>query len=365
MDAYRVEYCRKINMAGLEQKVSDLGEIRLLGEILHHDVTGKPSEINDDCAHVDISGEHLLWSIDPCPTPVANFFGKASAEVWGCYTATINLSDIAASGGIPIGMLVSLEMPDDTPISFVRGFQFGLMSTLQAAGATLLGGNVKSAPKFSATGTIIGTGRQKSISRVISSTECAVYLVGESGNFWTAVIGNHFGWGKLSMDAQETLNKSLCFPRAQTEAGKIIGKLLFDVACMDCSDGPANALFQLAQLNKLDITVLANPAWSLQLEYIQLLNDNNFSVENACYQFGDWQLLCLIPLTECQLFEKALHGLPITKIAYAIRGSGSVCNADGRQLMSTSLNQNFSGGYNSITNIEELLSRFMRMPIFK
>jgi thiamine-monophosphate kinase len=348
MDACRIARSRGINMESLGQKVSDLGEIRLLNEILLHDVTGRAGEKNDDCAHVDIFGEHLLWSIDPCPTPVASWFGKASAEVWGCYTATINLSDIAASGGNPIGMLVSLEMPNDTPINFIRGFQSGLMTTLHAAGATLLGGNVKSAKKFSATGTIIGSAGMKKICRLINNANCVVYLVGNSGSFWTSVIGNHFGWGSMSIDAQAYLNTALCFPRAQIEAGKIIGNLPFELACMDCSDGPANAIFQLAQLNSLDIKLLANPAWPLQFEYIQLLNENNINIENVCYQFGDWQLLCLIPSNECVLFENILQGLTITKIGHTTRGSGSVYHEDGRCLMESSLNQNFSGGYNSV-----------------
>ncbi|SDU33128.1 thiamine-phosphate kinase [Nitrosomonas ureae] len=352
-------------MLTLEQNVSDFGEIRLLSEILLQDVTGRAGEKNDDCAHLDISGKHLLWSIDPCPTPVASWFGKASAEVWGCYTATINLSDIAASGGTPIGMLVSLELPDDTSINFIRGFQSGLIATLYAAGATLLGGNVKSAKKFGATGTIIGNAGKKRITRLISNNNCVAYLVGNSGNFWTAVIGNYFGWNGLSIDYQASLNTSLCFPRAQIEAGKIIGNLPFELACMDCSDGPANALFQLAQLNSLDIKLLPNPAWPLQSEYIHLLNEHNINIENACYQFGDWQLLCLIPSNECVLFENILHGLPVTKIGYATQGSGTVLHEDGRRLMETSLNQNFSGGYNSIENIEELLSRFMYLPIFR
>jgi thiamine monophosphate kinase len=351
-------------MAKLEPDLSDFGEIRLLSEILLQDVTGRVSEKNDDCAHLEISNQRLLWSIDPCPTPVASWFEKDSAEVWGCYTATINLSDIAACGGSPIGMLVSLEMPDATPISFVRGFQSGLMSTLHSAGATLLGGNVKSAKKFGATGTIIGVAGQQSVTRLIRVSDCVAYLVGKCGTFWTAVIGNHFGWGGLSINAQADLDQALCFPRAQTEIGKIIANLPLELACMDCSDGPANALFQLAELNSLDITVMANPAWPLQLEYLRLLNENNIELENACYQFGDWQLLCLVPSSGCELFEYALQGFPVTKIGYTTRGNGSVLHSDGRRLMESSLNQNFAGGYNSIDNIEELISRFMGSPIF-
>lgn len=126
------------------ETVSDFGEIRLLNEIILPSVTSGKNSLNDDCAHLTITGKALLWSMDPCPTPVANWFGKATPEVWGCYTAAINLSDIAASGGTPLGMLVSIEIPDNTPVSFIKGFQVGLLSMLNSVGANLYGGNVKS-----------------------------------------------------------------------------------------------------------------------------------------------------------------------------------------------------------------------------
>lgn len=351
-------------MEQLEQTVADLGEIRLLREVILPSVSGNQNTHNDDCAHLHVPNESLLWSMDPCPTPVANWFGKASPEVWGCYTAAINLSDIAASGGQPIGMLVSMEMPDDTAISFVRGFQAGLMSTLTDAGAKLLGGNVKSAKKFSATGTIIGAAGNRTVTRKIDSPFVSAYLIGPCGAFWSSVVAHFFGASELSASTQEYLDLALCFPRPQVEAGKILGRLSFSIACMDCSDGPANAMYQLAQLNNLDLTLLSNPAWPLSEELISFLSEKNISLENACYSFGDWQLACLVPEEFCILFESALANFSLTKLGRGQKGEGSVSIDDGRTLQTGRLNQNFQGGYNSIDNVESLIQQYLRLPIF-
>lgn len=350
---------RKIN-----QTVSDLGEIRLLDEILLEGVAGGDTEKSDDCAHIATSNKRTLWSIDPCPTPVASWFGLDSPKVWGTYTATINLSDISASGGTPIGMMVSVEMPDDTDIEYIKDFQSGLVSTLKAAGARLMGGNVKSAEKFGATGTIIGSEGENTVTRHITNKDCSIYLVGNSGVFWSSVIGNHYGWGNVSTEMQLKLNNALCFPKAQTAAGKILGQLPFQIACMDCSDGPANALFQIAQKNSLDMTMFSHSNWPFEEECAHLLSNNGINVENAFYQFGDWQLLCAIPTDKCGYFEKALKKFTLTKIGTAKSGTGSVFHEDGRELSQFSLNQNFSGGYNSIKTIDELILRFMKTPIF-
>lgn len=343
--------------------VSDLGEIQLLKEIFIPDVTSHTDEVNDDCAHFQANG-NMLWSIDPCPTPMANWFGKATPEVWGCYTAIINLSDIAASGGTPVGMLVSLEIPDNTPVEFLKKYQKGLMSALKKADAKLLGGNLKSAAKFGATGTIIGKTTKRQVTRKIEQKDCTIYLVGKSGRFWSSVIGNHLGWDNLSITLQDELNEALCFPTPQTKAGQVIGSLDFDVACMDCSDGAANALFQLAHLNNLDITVHNNIEWDLNPQVRELVLNKNINLDNIFYSFGDWQLTCLVPNENSMIFESKLNDFILTKIGHTQSGIGKVKTEDGRVLNNKSLNQNFSGGYNSINTIEDMISKFMDIPIF-
>lgn len=351
-------------MHQLEQTVSDFGEIRLLQEVILPDVCTDQSSQNDDCALLQVPGRPLLWSMDPCPRPVADWFGKASPEVWGCYTAAINLSDIAASGGRPIGMLVSIEMPDDTPVSFVRGFQSGLMATLKGAGAKLLGGNVKSAKRFAATGTIIGTAGDRTVTRKIESPLVTAYLVGPSGTFWSSVVANFFGTTGLSDSTQQCLDKALCFPLPQIEAGIALGRLPFSIACMDCSDGPANAMYQLSQLNKLDLTLFAEPDWPLPEELVLFLGGKGISLENACYSFGDWQLACLVPDEFCVLFENTLNQFSLTKLGKGRKGTGNVAIEDGRTLQLSRLNQNFQNGYNSVNKVDDLIERYLRLPIF-
>lgn len=343
--------------------VADLGELRLLKEIILRDVFSSALP-GDDCAHISIGGGKLLWSMDPCPTPVANWFGKATPEVWGCYTAAINLSDIASSGGKPIGMLVSLEMPDTTPVSFVEGFQRGLMHSLNQAGAKLFGGNVKSSKRFSATGTIIGEPVARSLTRSIDGADFAIYLVGKCGAFWTSVVANHLAWDEIPKSTQVFLDRALCFPSPQVEAGIQLGSLPFEVACMDCSDGAANAIYQLASVNNLDVELERSVNWNIPKQFVKILESNEISIENACYSFGDWQLACLVPIKDTDVFEEQLSRFTVTYLGRAFPGAGKVNVSDGRSIVLDRLNQNFQKGYNSIENVEDLIDSFMRKPIF-
>ena len=344
--------------------LENVGELSLLREVLLPCVTDKSSSLGDDCARVSFGNKNALWSMDPCPTPGAQLLDVSSPEVLGWYTALINLSDIAACGGTPLGLLVSLELPGETSVHFVKSFQKGLMAALSLYETPLLGGNVKSAPRFSATGTVIGEEGPRAISRKIDADECDAFLIGACGVFWASVVGHHMGWGDLSAEDRRFLRNALLAPRPQIAAGQLLASLPFQVACMDCSDGPANALYQLATTNSLDLVIPDVPAWRIPKSASKLLVHHNTSIENACFHFGDWQLACLVPLQDADAFKAAFTGIETTWMGRAKRGEGSVKTSEGRTLRRESLNENFRKGYNSIGTIEALVDRYLLQPVF-
>ncbi len=344
--------------------VADIGEIALLQRILLPCVTQPAGSLGDDCARLTIGSGRILWSTDPCPTPVAHLLGVCSPEVLGWYTALINLSDIAACGGTPKGMLVSLEMPGDTSVAFVEAYQRGMMQALSLYETPLLGGNVKSASRFCATGTILGEEGPRAVSRRIDAADCDAFLIGPCGAFWASVVGHRNGWGSLPQDSKRSLVDALLKPAPQLAAGKMLASLPYQVACMDCSDGPANAVYQLATLNSIDLVVPDQPAWNISNDALALLTHHGTTLENACYHFGDWQLACLIPHEQVSAFRSSFNGMPLTWMGRATKGHGSMSTSTGRQLRRESLNENFRQGYNSITAIEDLIDRYLLQPVF-
>src|ERR1700759_3582503 len=69
----------------------------------------------------------------------------------------VNLSDLAAKGAAPIGYLMTVSAPKDTPESWFAGFAAGLAQDQVRYGVTLLGGDTTSTPgPISLSLTIIG-----------------------------------------------------------------------------------------------------------------------------------------------------------------------------------------------------------------
>lgn len=348
----------------MPKTLAEIGELCLLENFIQPFVTSEDDTAGDDCAHIRLENKKLLWSMDPCPTPVAALLGVATPGTWGWYTATINISDIAACGGVPLGLLVSLELRDDTDVSFVQGFQEGLRDALNQYGAPLLGGNVKSAPRFSATGTVLGTSGLFPVTRSIEGRAFDAFLIGECGHFWAGVLGYAKGWGLTPNHERKRLEDAVLRPQAKVDAGLKLSSLGIPIACMDCSDGAANALFQLAQKNSIDLALEDAPDWAIRDSARSLLLSHEVRMENACYQFGDWQLACIVRREDRDLFVREMKEFTLTYMGSGITGPPGVRTLTGTRLSPQSLNQNFSGGYNSITGIEDLITRFMSPQIF-
>jgi thiamine-monophosphate kinase len=70
---------------------------------------------------------------------------SSGADV-GAKTVAQNIADIAAMGGVPSGLLVTLIADPATPLAWVRDFTQGLAKAAGEAGAAVLGGDLSSAP---------------------------------------------------------------------------------------------------------------------------------------------------------------------------------------------------------------------------
>ena len=96
------------------KKLSDLGErkaIQLISEILSKgDVA---VGIGDDCAAIDMGEEYLLVSTDMI-SQKTHIPEQMTPFQIGWFIVAINLSDIAAKGGMPLGLVLSFGLPKET-----------------------------------------------------------------------------------------------------------------------------------------------------------------------------------------------------------------------------------------------------------
>jgi thiamine-monophosphate kinase len=99
----------------------------------------------------------------------------------GWKSVAVNLSDIAAMGGVPRYCVVMLALPPDTEVSWVEDFLTGVLEACARWDVDLVGGDLSSAPQISVTVTAIGTAPGLVIARSGASPGDVICITGELG----------------------------------------------------------------------------------------------------------------------------------------------------------------------------------------
>jgi thiamine-monophosphate kinase len=129
--------------------LADVGEDGLLSMIFPLLPSG-PGVIlgpGDDAALLSAPGGAVLATTD------AMVRGRDWVDEWstgadvGAKTVAQNVADIAAMGGVPSGLLVTLVADPQTSLAWVRDFTAGLAQAARRAGVPVLGGDLSSAPE--------------------------------------------------------------------------------------------------------------------------------------------------------------------------------------------------------------------------
>jgi len=127
-----------------------LGEKRLIERIARGIRTGPGvvRGIGDDCAVLK-SGNGRLLRLFACDMLVegVHFTRKARPDQVGWKALAVNVSDVAAMGGLPKQAVISLGLPPSARVSFVDGLYRGLRRCAAAYGVDWVGGDTCRAPR--------------------------------------------------------------------------------------------------------------------------------------------------------------------------------------------------------------------------
>src|ERR1700734_2852352 len=98
-------------------------------------------DLKDDAAVLaPPPGRELVLTADAMVAGV-HFLHDDPPELIGRKLLRVNLSDLAAKGATPIGYLMTVSAPRDTPDSWFAGFAAGLAQDQKEYGVTLFGGD--------------------------------------------------------------------------------------------------------------------------------------------------------------------------------------------------------------------------------
>ncbi len=127
-------------------RITEIGEFGLIDRV--KEAIGPPGGgvvvgIGDDVAVLRARGDKYLLATCDIQVEGIHFLKKAiSPYQLGRKAAAINISDIAAMGGLPTYLLVSLALPTETTVEYVDRLYEGLKKETALAGVQIVGGNM-------------------------------------------------------------------------------------------------------------------------------------------------------------------------------------------------------------------------------
>jgi thiamine-monophosphate kinase len=142
--------------------VQDIGEFGIIEKIRRrYPVTSDRvlSGIGDDAASLHLPPDQpILVTTDILIEDIHFTRNSTMPYLLGVKSLAVNLSDIAAMGGIPRFFLLSFGMPKDLPLSFIDRFYQGVSDLAETHGVVIVGGDMSAATKLIINGVVIGHG---------------------------------------------------------------------------------------------------------------------------------------------------------------------------------------------------------------
>ena len=228
-------------------KLYDLGERQLVDQVIrkHCSVAG------DDCAFLDLPGSRLAITTDPVPEPAAFVLAGDPDPYWkGWLLVTINASDLAAAGADPLGFVASVEAPPDTSVEELDRLLQGIEDACVTEKIEYVGGNLREAKVFSATGTAVGVVPSAGgLSRSGARVGDLIFSIGQGGDFWRDALLVRAGF---RVDTQVS---RLFRPVSQLQVVAELARSGHIKAAIDNSDGLLTSLGQLADANEVGIEI--------------------------------------------------------------------------------------------------------------
>jgi thiamine-monophosphate kinase len=170
----------------------------------------------------------------------------------GYKALAVNISDIAAMGAVPRFALLSLMLPAATPVGDVDQLIEGLLEIAGTAGVALVGGNITGSPgPLVVDVTVVGSVKpRKMLTRDGGRAGDALYVSGTigaaaAGLAWLRAGGSPPGQMPDEPSMADCVARHRR-PEPRARLGALLGRTRAATACVDLSDGLADAVRQLA-----------------------------------------------------------------------------------------------------------------------
>jgi thiamine-monophosphate kinase len=321
------------------QTVASLTERELIARVRAHLPPSPPwllVGIGDDAAVVEPERNRVeVLTVDAIVEGIHFDRAFVPAEAIGHRALAVNLSDLAAMGAAPRLALLSMALPATLPLADFEAIIAGFASLAAAHRVHVAGGNLTRSPgPLLIDVTVIGTvKRRQCLTRAGARAGDDLYVSGAVGSaraglrrLQSSAAGQSSSIDEPRTPIDDGLTAAFLRPEPRLALGIHLARNRAASACMDLSDGLADALEQVAEASGVGMTIDADAlpiAAGARAFYDGRGED---SVEEALAGGDDYELLIAVrPRTQRRLAEAVRRGgVPLTRIGRCTADRGIV-----------------------------------------
>ena len=238
-----------------DSTVASIGEFGLIDRLRRLVPTGGPGVVlgvGDDAAVLRFTGP-VVATCDAQIEGVHFTWDLCGPDDVGWRAIAVNLSDIAAVGGTPRFVLVSLVLPPDTEIATVEGIYTGIAAASSAHAVVVAGGNVSRTPGPLAIDVTALGDAGRVVARTGARPGDGVWITGTVGK---STAGRYLAQHPdVRVPGRDALLAAFRRPTPRVRAGRLFGETPAVSAMIDTGDGTASDLVHLVTASGVGVRV--------------------------------------------------------------------------------------------------------------
>lgn len=302
------------------------GEFGLIAELFEPLAAGFPGALNlrDDAALVEPDPGHRL--VITCDALVAgvHFLPDDPPGLVARKAVRVNLSDVAAMGAAPVGLVIAACFPKEGGEAWAEAFAAGLAEDVRGYGVPLIGGDTVATPgPATITVTALGQVPVGQELRRDAAREGDVLMV--SGTIGDGALGLLVQRGRcpgLAEDHRAFLVDRYRLPQPRVTLGPALAGIAR--ACLDVSDGLIGDLGHICKQSKLGAVVDADAVPLSDAARAAVAEDESLLRSAVLCGGDDYELLFTVAPERVADAEAAAAacGVTITAIGAMVAGEG-------------------------------------------
>jgi thiamine-monophosphate kinase len=322
-------------MPSKPDKISKLGEKQLIKRLLSKSQNPRLKSLfldnfsikslSDDAALIN-NGNNYIVACSDMLIKSSHFPDEMSYYQMGQKIVTVNVSDLAAMGAQPIGIIISMGLSKDMLVSDFDNIIDGILDACINYGMALIGGDTNESMELTLCGTCIGIVKKENT--LMKSGAKPGDIIAVTGPLGLAAAGfkvlldDSHNFNDLDTEVKVLVIKYALEPEAKLDTGMMIAKSGLVSSATDITDGLLSELGEMIDANDKNIGMIINqedlPIPPEVFEVANISGDNPFKM--ALTYGEDFELLLTV---DSDVFDELKSKLTLYKIG-SIDQSGTI-----------------------------------------